>query len=349
MTTQVHFVGSVPLTDAEDVLRTISATVGARAPRMPDGETGAKQGWIMNQHRVFAQHPAFEKYDAESDWRTPGVRRQKYRLKADAAPPTAASLGSLGYGDWAKESYATFARLKRDGAIPNTVKLQIAIPSPYDTLNYALDHNDIPKLQRTYEECLFAEVGRIVAAVPNDELAIQWDCAHEFEYIATKSPAFFAMPQDEMVALLVRLGRSVPPSVELGYHCCYGNFKLKHFCEPTDTADMVAVMNAVFAKLDRPVQFVHMPVPVDRTDDAYFAPLKGFKPKPGTHLYLGLVHDKDGVAGALKRASAARKVVANFGIATECGLEQRTRDNIAQILAIHRDTAAELDKAPAVR
>jgi len=57
----------------------------------------------------------------------------------------------------------------------------------------------------------------------------------------------------------------------------------------------------------------------------------------------------DGVAGALKRAAAARKVVANFGIVTQCGLEQRTHDNIAQILAIHRDAAAELDKTPAVR
>ncbi len=36
----VHLVGSIGLSDAETVFRTLSETVGDRAPRYPDGETG---------------------------------------------------------------------------------------------------------------------------------------------------------------------------------------------------------------------------------------------------------------------------------------------------------------------
>ena len=40
-----------------------------------------------------------------------------------------------------------------------------------------------------------------------------------------------------------------------------------------------------------------MPVPRDRSDDAYFAPLTRLKLKPGTQLCLGLVHYTDGDRG----------------------------------------------------
>ena len=35
--------------------------------------------------------------------------------------------------------------------------------------------------------------------------------------------------------------------------------------------------------------------------------------------YLGLVHRTDGLDGARRRLAAAKKVVTDFGIATECG------------------------------
>ena len=36
---------------------------------------------------------------------------------------------------------------------------------------------------------------------------------------------------------------------------------------------MVEIANATSAGVVRPIQFFHMPVPKDRTDDTYFAPL----------------------------------------------------------------------------
>src|SRR5439155_15999924 len=42
----VHLVGSVPLKDARDVFETVSAALGDRLKRIPDGETGERSDWI---------------------------------------------------------------------------------------------------------------------------------------------------------------------------------------------------------------------------------------------------------------------------------------------------------------
>jgi hypothetical protein len=51
------------------------------------------------------------------------------------------------------------------------------------------------------------------------------------------------------------------------------------------------------------------------------------------------VHRADGVEGGLSRMRAAQRVVADFGIATECGLGRRPKDQIAEILSIHAQLA----------
>ena len=339
----VHFVGQVSLETVENVLRTISSALGERTLRLPDGEVGSKQGWINTQHRVFERHPDFESVEAEPDWRTPNRRRRHFRLKPGVSMPDAAKFGPLGYAEWARESYEVFSRLKSEGTLPGAARLKIAIPSPYDNLNYAIEHHDFPKVRAVYETLLFAEVAEIARSIPHRDLAIQWDVAHEFEALASNAAVFYPITHDEVVELLIRIGRTVPQDIELGYHCCYGNYNLRHFIEPEDTGDMVRVMNGIAAGLGRPIQFIHMPVPLARSDDAYFAPLREFRPHPETELFLGLVHDRDGREGSLKRAAAAHRALAWFGIATECGLGQRTPENVRDLLRIQAETAAALD------
>ena len=339
----VHFVGQVPLGTIENVLRAIASILGERTLRLPDGEVGSKQGWINTQHRVFERHPDFESVEAEPDWRTPNRRRRHFRLKHGVTTPDSTKFGSLGYAEWARESYEIFSRLKGDGTLPKAARLKIAIPSPYDNLNYAIEHDDFPKVFPVYEKLLFAEVAEIARSIPHRDLAIQWDVAHEFEALASKVAVFYPITLDEVVELLIRIGRTVPDDVDLGYHCCYGNYNLRHFIEPEDTADMVRVMNGVAAGLGRPIQFIHMPVPIARCDDAYFAPLRELRAHPETELFLGLVHDRDGREGSLRRAAAARRALSWFGIATECGLGQRTPENVQELLRIQAETAAALD------
>jgi methionine synthase II (cobalamin-independent) len=158
---------------------------------------------------------------------------------------------------------------------------------------------------------------------------------------------FNSISRDDMVSMLARLGEAVPAGADLGYHCCYGNFNLKHFVEPANMGDMVDVMNEVMGKLSRAVQFIHMPVPLNRFDEGYFRPLENLRCGVDCEIYLGLVHDADGVEGALRRAGTARKFLSHFGISTECGLAQRTPQNIRQILQIEADTAIALDQSAA--
>src|SRR5262249_28331224 len=106
-----------------------------------------------------------------------------------------------------------------------------------------------------------------------------------------------------------------------------------------DMKDMVDVANRLSADIKRSIQLIHMPVPRDRNDDAYFAPLKGLRMKPGTELCLGLVHYTDGLAGTQKRLAAAERHVGDFSIATECGFGRRDPATIPALLRIHAEAA----------
>ena len=96
------------------------------------------------------------------------------------------------------------------------------------------------------------------------------------------------------------LADHVPADIELMFHFCYGDSNHKHVIEPTDMGDMVDVANRLTADVKRTIQLIHMPVPRDRSDDAYFAPLKRLQLKPETELCLGLVHYTDGSAPGRK-------------------------------------------------
>ena len=102
---------------------------------------------------------------------------------------------------------------------------------------------------------------------------------------------------------------------------------------------MVAVANALTSALKRPIDYVHMPVPRDRSDDAYFAPLADLRLAPATELYLGLVHVTGGIDGIRKRIAAARRVRDDFGIGTECGFGRRQPETIAALLHLHAEAA----------
>ena len=57
----VHFVGSIPLPDAETVFRTLAAATGPHLKRLPDGETGIRKTWIR-----FLQQGCSAKMSARS-------------------------------------------------------------------------------------------------------------------------------------------------------------------------------------------------------------------------------------------------------------------------------------------
>ena len=140
---------------------------------------------------------------------------------------------------------------------------------------------------------------------------------------------------------LVDLSPHLPDEALLGLHLCYGDLGHRHFKEPKDLALVVRMANAGVAAIRRPVDFVHMPVPRNRSDDAYFAPLADLTISD-TKLFLGLMHHTDGVQGTLQRLETAQKHASGFGIATECGFGRRPPETIPELMRIHREAAARL-------
>ena len=329
----VHLVGSVPLTDAEEVFRTASAILAERARRLPDGETGVRANWIGWQSTVFARNPALELLpDPGKEYGAP----IRYRLRPGVTPDVV-EFDNLGYADAALESYATFARLEDEGAILPGTRFQVCLPTPLAPITSFVQLDARAAVEPAYEARMVVELERICAAIPHDQLAIQWDTAIEFGILEGVMPTHLANPGREILARLVSLGERVPSGVELGYHLCYGDAGHRHFVQPKDAALLVSVANAICAGVRRPVDWIHLPVPRDRDDAAYYAPLSELRLQPETELYLGLVHYADGVEGARRRMAAATEVVADYGIATECGLGRRTAETVAPLLRLHRD------------
>src|SRR5262249_48570285 len=61
MSREVYLVGSVPMANAREVFAKVSAALGTRIKRLPDGETGERSDWISWLEPVFSDHPAFQK------------------------------------------------------------------------------------------------------------------------------------------------------------------------------------------------------------------------------------------------------------------------------------------------
>ena len=135
--------------------------------------------------------------------------------------------------------------------------------------------------------------------------------------------------------MLGRLGDAVPEGVEMGFHLCYGSPRDEHLVQPKDSAVLVEIMDGIAAATRRRIDFMHIPVPKDRTDDAYYAPLGKWRRPPGTTLYLGLLHHDD-AAGDARRIAVARRHVGQFGLAAECGWGRTEPGRLPGLLKGHR-------------
>jgi len=332
-----HLIGSMNLDDAEQVFRTVAERGGSAFKRIPDGETGPRKGWIFHQVPRLEANPSLEHGPGIS---TRYIPMPGFKLR-DGVDPGDVQF-DLGFSTNAVEAYPTFRRLKDEGVIAPDVQFLIAIPTQAAIFGNFISPESQPLLVDAYERDLAAEVARIVDAVPHDELAIQWDVAMEFAIIegVIDSPLYDTAGLLDQVA---RMAAMVPEDVTLGFHLCYGDAPIgeggvgQHFFQPTDAGNLVMVANGIAERVRRDIAFLQMPVPIDRDDDAYFAPLVGLKLHEETKLYLGVLHHQDLREGAERRIAAASRHVRGFGVACECGMQNKPRESIEPLLELHRD------------
>jgi hypothetical protein len=332
----ILILGSVPLPSPEDVFTRIAGELGDLVLRIPDGETGGRLGFIAWAGDQIANANGVER-DPELTgpvWTNGHVFRAKPGVTAAQI-----DFGPHAYADVALASYAIFRRLRDAGDIPAHVRFQVSLPSAMGIIFSHTSPAARPTLWAAYERHLTQDIRRIVAGIPHTDLAIQWDFATEIDRILEFPDIAAEFPVQALIDSIARLSDPIPPDVELGLHLCYGDPGHKHIIEPKDTGLMVDISNRFARTLRRPIHWIHMPVPKDRDDDAYFVPLRNLALAPETRLYLGLIHLTDGLPGAQRRLATARRFVPSFGLATECGWGRRAPDTIPDLIALHRVVA----------
>lgn len=335
-----HLVGSINLPDAEAVFRAAAEHLGPHLKRIPDGEVGERFYWIHFQKNHFDQTPGLSRVGEKEHFLRGQFDLRPFAVD-DGVRATELEFPPLGYATAALESYQTFTRLRTEGVIAPGTRFQVSLPTPAAVIGSFFVPEHKAAVEPVYERALFAELDQILDAIPHHDLAIQWDTALEFGLLeeavifGQKLTAWFDDVFDGVIERALRQAAAVPTDVQLGFHLCYGDVEEEHFVQPKDSQVLANVAAALFSGSPRAIDWVHLPVPIERDDAAYFAPLGAVAWPEATELYLGLVHHEDGIDGAARRSAAARSAVTGFGVATECGFGRGPSERTGPLFDLH--------------
>ncbi|HUC50589.1 MAG TPA: hypothetical protein VMA30_14500 [Xanthobacteraceae bacterium] len=332
----VHLVGSIGLDTVEDVFRIVGKELGPHLKRIPDGEVGGRKLWISWQYPLL-RASTFLRPDPSGKVRP--TNRFALLTLAEGVSPADVHFGELGYMREARASYLDFVAARERGELPKNIRFQVCLPTPFAVVSSVVMPEALAAVEAGYEKAMIAEVAALCRHIPHRDLCIQWDLCNEmvvWDGQKTEAVPFAAEPRETIIARMQRLCADIPDDVELGLHLCYGDFAGKHFVEPKDATAMVDFANALSRGIAHGLAYIHMPVPIDRSDDAFHRPFRDLKLNEGTALFLGVVHAKDGAEGTKARIAAARRYAPDFGIATECGMARaRSEETVRRLLKIH--------------
>jgi hypothetical protein len=339
---RLHLIGSIPLETSDQVFRALAKELGPWLKRYPDGETGERSRWVYFQGQMLRAHP-----DMEIDPTVPPypfvqwdgkVVREINQVRFKPGVDAAKVAFETGYDKAALASWQAFKRLREAGTIVKDARFQVSLPTPHSSGYLYVSGPARQTYFAVYERALMAALANIIKAIPAEDLSIQWDVCQEvlaFEGYFKDRPADYKKQTFDMLG---RLGAAVPAEAELGYHLCYGSPADEHLVQPKDAGILIEMMEGIAAATERPIDFFHIPVPKDRRDAAYYAPLAKWKRPKGTNLYLGLLHHDD-AAGDRARIAEARRHIPDFGFSAECGWGRTQPGRLPGLLAGHRSAA----------
>src|SRR5882757_6155784 len=284
----VHFNGSVNLSDTEIVFRELVTQVPVGVRRLPDGETGDRHNWIFFQLQKFRQTPGIEMADVSDQFAEKRQPLVKVRL-AEGADPSLIQWPDLGYAAAYHESFQTFQRLRKEGALPKVVRFQAQYPTPLASVSTWFVEEDQQRVEPPYPAARFADVDQLLSMVPHDQLAVQWDIAAEFSILEGGLVTASWQSFDTIVQRLVECVHQVPRDVPVGMHLCYGDNKHQHFVEPESLRTQVRLVNAVTEAAERRVNWISFTVPQDTREPSFFEPLGELRAARESELYFALV------------------------------------------------------------
>lgn len=340
-------VGSVALPSEDEVFEKCGRLLGDAVFALPDGETGERAIWVTYEaYRLFHPHQDIETLyqpttpDGKKLWHPTHlfncwrfkVKDGVKKLRFDRLPRIQTAI----------ESYRKFTQHKQSGTIPSHVKFQVCLPLTESVFGWWFRPQfarDWPIVAEAYEEAMRRELKRLYEAIPADDLVIQWDICFEvldLERLFQWTPERGAWKR--FIDPVKHVSKMVPQGVIAGYHLSYGTLGGWPMKEASDMALSVRMANAIAKETSRRIDYFHIagPRPNRSDEDAFFKPLKNLK--VGTaRVYLGLIHDADGVEGMQLRASHARKHLKGFGIASTCGFGRRPGEEMETSLRTHRE------------
>jgi hypothetical protein len=335
-----HLVGGLKAPDAESAMRTTAGILGRHLRAITDGETGERDQWIGWQLGKLSTIDGIEMAGMQG---MPDADNPEYaEFPALAVAPSVTELPSrsLGYADAAEASYPVFQRLRADGVIPEDVKFQVSIPTPYASVIAWIKYDDQARFLPVYADAIAAEV-QDIATMVGDDLLLQYDIAVEIGALTGNFATGGNLGEKQVIFDSIRdaLART-PAGVPKGIHLCYGDYKHRHFSVPDDLSLCVEVANSVGDDID----FVHMPA--DREtgrNPAYFEPLRDLS---HDQLALGVI-DYEGDeprTNELVDAAVTGSGGKEFAVATECGMariDERGGEGptLAELLELHARVA----------
>ncbi|MBV9367857.1 MAG: hypothetical protein JOY89_26745 [Solirubrobacterales bacterium] len=324
-------------------MRTAAGLLGRHLYAITDGETGERSGWIGWQLGKLLALDGVEMRGTHAAAHVDNPDYAEFPALSVASSVTELPPRWLGYADAAEQSYPIYQRLRAEGAIPDEVKFQVSIPTPFASVVTWVRDEDQEPFFRVYAAAIDREI-KDIASIVGDDLVLQYDVAVEFGALTLQLPAAGGLGNREAVlgTLQDLISRS-PSGVPRGVHLCYGDYKHRHFTVPQDLSLCVEVAGAVADRVD----FVHMPADRDTgRDPGYFEPLRDLRVK---RLALGVI-DYDGDeqrTNELIEAASTGSGGMEFAVATECGMARIDErgpggPSLEQLLELHARAAAPL-------
>lgn len=332
-------VGSLPVSSAEEAFSTGGTLFGELVAALPDGEFGARAAWVgYERERLVRPTPGVV---TVSETRSPtGIPRHAYETPEFALGP---AVSALVFPPWPRiddaiASYAAFRASRERGTFPASVRFQVCLPFPSSALNgfKVAFGSDYPIAWRAYEELCQRELARLTAAVPAEDLAIQWDAAYEVLDLEGVLAWTSGDPWERFADGAARLSRLVPEEVLLGYHLCYGTFPEWPMYEARDLGLLVRMANHAVAASGRRVDWLHLAGPryLRSEDDRFFAPLEELE-VADTRVFLGILLPIDGEPGLLRRHATAARHLGDFGVAMYCGFGRQPGSDPLETMREH--------------
>lgn len=332
--TSFHLVGSMPFNSAEETFVKSIQALPDRLHSIPDGETGSRNYFMLWQTFVFPSQVL-------SLFHREGKPQEStaFECTLDQIKPTK-------YDEVAIESYRTFCELRHQGIIPQGVRFQVSVPTPLNTIWYHVDYAYRERVEPLYMKRLVQDLRHLQDTIPAHDLAIQIDAAIEFAYLEyergrLRDPLFkpyFSSVKEGMLESIFKLSSAIDQDVQLGFHLCYGDMQHQHFVQPEDVGQLVEFATGIAQRVGprHPIEWFHLPVPKDRSDTAYFDPLRNLD-IGDAKLYLGLVHSHD-ENGTEQRLKAAQVIYTRpFGVSTECGMGRTPVEDLDSIFTIAKN------------